>query len=55
MSTLNTIPHDAFNLECFAIKNGEAFIGYKLPNGNFHFVQIPYTEKDSKDKKSSLP
>lgn len=32
------------NHEVFAIKGNEAFIGYKLENGNFHFVQVPYTE-----------
>lgn len=30
--------------EVFAIKNNIAFIGYKLPNGDFHFECIPYTE-----------
>jgi hypothetical protein len=40
------IPANATDLECFAIKNNEAYIGYKLPNGSFHFVQIPYTEKN---------
>jgi hypothetical protein len=39
-----TIPQNATDLECFAIKNGEAYIGYKIPNGDFHFIQIPYTE-----------
>jgi len=30
--------------EVFSIKNGEAFLGYKLKDSNcFHFVQIPYT------------
>lgn len=37
----------AVKIEVFAIKkteNGEvAFIGYKIPNGNFHFEQVPYT------------
>ena len=34
--------------EVFAIKHNEegvleAFVGYKIPNGNFHFEGIPYT------------
>ena len=40
----NEIPKGATNLECFCIKNGEAYIGFKSPNGNFDFIQIPYTE-----------
>ena len=40
----NKIPIDATDLECFSIKGSEAFIGYKAPNGNFNFIQIPYTE-----------
>lgn len=35
--------------EVFAIKDSTAFIGYKLPNGDFHFECIPFTEKKSND------
>ena len=45
------IPNDAHSLEVFSIKNCEesptgkqAFIGFKLDNGNFHFIGVPYTE-----------
>ncbi len=43
------IPSDATNLEVFAIKNNktngsEAFIGFKIANGNFHFISVPFTE-----------
>jgi hypothetical protein len=45
------IPNDAHSLEVFSIKDCEespsgkqAFIGYKLDNGNFHFIGVPYTE-----------
>lgn len=45
------IPNDAHSLEVFAIKDSndsptgkQAFIGYKLDNGNFEFTQVPYTE-----------
>lgn len=41
--TPNGIPDDAHSLEVFAIKNGEAFIGFKVSNGSFHFIQVPYT------------
>lgn len=48
------IPPTAFGFDVFAIKdteNGkEAFIGYFLPNMNFHFVSVPYTEKPDYDK-----
>jgi len=47
----NEIPNDAHSFEVFAIKNSEesptgkqAFIGFKLDNGNFHFIGVPYTE-----------
>lgn len=46
------IPSEAHSLEVFAIKDSEssptgkeAYIGYKLANGDFHFIQVPYTEK----------
>jgi len=35
--------------EVFAIKDSTAFIGYKLPNGDFYFECIPFTEKKSKN------
>lgn len=35
---------DTSNHELFAIKGKEAFIGYKIPNGNFCFESIPFTE-----------
>jgi len=45
------IPNDAHSFEVFAIKDNkesptgkEAFIGFKLDNGNFHFIGVPYTE-----------
>jgi hypothetical protein len=37
------IPDDAHSLEVFAIKKGEAFIGFKVSNGSFNFIQVPYT------------
>jgi hypothetical protein len=43
---MNTIPKDATSLECFCIRNNEAYIGFKIPNGNFEFIQIPYTGKE---------
>ncbi len=43
---LNEIPRQAHSLEVFHIKNNEAFIGFKLPNGNFSFIQVPYTGKE---------
>lgn len=51
----NLIPSDAYNLEVFAIKDmpegapgKHAFIGFKLPNGNFHFTSVPYTGEEIK-------
>jgi hypothetical protein len=46
---LNLIPAEATNLEVFAMKTDEngdrfAYIGYKLPNGNFDFITVPFTE-----------
>jgi hypothetical protein len=45
------IPNDTHSFEVFAIKDStdsptgkEAFIGFKLDNGNFHFIGVPYTE-----------
>lgn len=52
------IPRDAHSLEVFAIKDSEnsytgkeAYIGYKLANGDFHFISVPYTENVRSDKK----
>lgn len=45
------IPNDAHSFEVFAIKDSDdsptgkqAFIGFKLDNGNFHFIGVPYTK-----------
>ena len=50
MST-EVFPEGAHSFEVFSIQDSndsptgkEAFIGYKIPNGNFHFEQVPYTE-----------
>lgn len=45
------IPSNAHSLEVFDIKrNGdgvmEAFIGFKLPTGCFHFIQVPYKGRE---------
>jgi len=52
------IPTEAHSLEVFAIKDSEssptgkeAYIGYKLANGDFHFISVPYTENVRSDKK----
>jgi len=44
-------PNDAHSFEVFAIKDceqsptgKEAYIGYKLENGNFCFTSVPFTE-----------
>jgi len=49
------IPNDAHSFEVFAIKDSEdsltgkqAFIGFKLKNGDFHFIGVPYTEQTKK-------
>lgn len=46
---MNNIPQDAHSLEVFAIKDDEngkkwAYIGFKISNGNFEFITVPYTE-----------
>jgi len=45
------IPSGAHSLEVFAIRNStaskaerRAFIGFKLENGDFHYIGVPYTE-----------
>jgi hypothetical protein len=44
-------PSDAHSFEVFSIKDDkesptgkQAFIGFKLKNGNFHFIGVPFTE-----------
>ena len=56
-----TFPDDAHSFEVFAVKDCEdsptgkqAFIGYKLANGDFHFVGVPYTEPASEGDGASL-
>jgi hypothetical protein len=48
------IPQDAHSFEVFAIKETEegkqAFIGFRLSNGDFHFIGVPYTEPFSENK-----
>ena len=51
------IPNDAYDLEVFAIKDSEdsptgkqAFIGFKINNGNFNFISVPYSEPLDGDK-----
>ena len=46
------IPSDAHSFEVFAIKDCEesptgkqAFIGFKITNGDFHFIGVTYTEQ----------
>ena len=43
------IPADATNLEVFHVRSCvdspsgyEAYIGFKLPNGDFHTIGVPY-------------
>lgn len=45
------IPADAHSFEVFAIKDSkdfptgkQAYIGFKLSNGDFHYIQVPFTE-----------
>ena len=47
------LPIDAHSIEVFAIKDSEnsptgkeAFIGYKLKTGCFHFISVPYSGND---------
>lgn len=47
---LSEVPADAHSIEVFSIKENrdspsgkEAFIGFKISNGNFHFIGAPYT------------
>lgn len=51
------IPNDAHSFEVFAIKDSvdsptgkQAFIGFKLDNGNFDFIIVSYTEPIKKEK-----
>jgi len=46
------VPHDATDIEVFAIKadeNGKlfAYIGYKISNGNFEFNIVPFTDTNN--------
>ena len=50
------IPADSKNFEVFAIKmddNGKwyAYLGFTLNNGNFHYINVPYTEPINQRKK----
>ena len=51
------IPIDAHSFEVFSIKDSndsptgkEAYIGYKIENGNFNFISVPYTEPKEESK-----
>lgn len=53
------IPENSKDLEVFAIKpdkdnNLRAYIGYKLPNNNFDFIHVPYTEPKNNHRKFIL-
>lgn len=57
------IPSDATCFEVFAIHNSNdsptgkmAYLGFKLYNGDFHFVGVPYTghEVGKQDKQNLL-
>lgn len=55
------VPQGASSFEVFAIKNNEssptgkeAFIGFKIPNGNFHFIGVPFTEPRKAFKNAPL-
>ena len=46
------IPEGAYDLEVFDVKpcpegkpGKEAFIGFKTVDGNFNFIQVPFTDK----------
>jgi hypothetical protein len=52
---LYCIPTDATNVEVFHLStkdNGDktAFIGFKIKNGNFSFVEVPFTSPNSTEK-----
>jgi len=53
------IPSDAHSFEVFAIKDCEesptgkqAFIGFKMANGDFHFIGVPYTEPKQQEQRN---
>jgi hypothetical protein len=57
LENMGIIPIDAYALEVFAIKDSndsptgkEAYIGYKIENGNFNFISVPYTEPKEQPK-----
>lgn len=39
------IPSDAKDIEVFHIRENEAYIGFKISNGNFHFIQVQYNPR----------
>ena len=54
---IQSIPSDAHSFEVFAIKYCEesptgkkAFIGFKIANGDFHFIGVPYTEPKQQEQ-----
>ena len=56
-----TFPNDAYSFEVFSIQDcddsttgKQAFIGFKIENGNFHYVGVPYTEPISNIKSTRL-
>lgn len=42
------IPGDAYNLELFHIKENKAFLGFKMANGNFEYICVPYNPAPDK-------
>lgn len=50
----NIIPINAHSFEVFAIKGKQAFIGFKLVNNDFHYIQVPYTVDKSFELDTNL-
>lgn len=57
LESISILPIDAYALEVFAIKDSndsptgkEAYIGYKIENGNFNYISVPYTEPKEESK-----
>jgi hypothetical protein len=51
------IPSDAHSFEVFAIKDcdesptgKQAFIGFQISNGDFHFIGVPYTKPKQQER-----
>ena len=51
------IPSDAHSFEVFAIKDcdesptgKQAFVGFKISNGDFHFIGVPYTPNKNQEQ-----